>query len=116
MVSQKPAGSTSRRKQEHHQYVTPGPESQSLIPATWQFAVVLPIISEPASDFEQLEDISSTIIRKIINEKNEDGDLLYQTVYEDGSQEWVCQVVCIYENNRYTDIIYIAFLRYCPWY
>lgn len=88
MLAPRPTGSHDRRKQDH-QYAGPGSDAASLVPETWRFAVVLPIISESASNFEQIEDISSTIIRKIVKEKNEDGYLTYQTIYEDGSQEWV---------------------------
>jgi len=88
MVSLKSTNS-KRRTKPNHQYARPGSDAASLVPETWKFAVVLPMISESASNFEKVEDISSTIIRKIVKEKNEDGYLTYQAVYEDGSKEWV---------------------------
>jgi len=96
MVARKSAKHKNGRNQDH-EYARPGSDAASLVPEAWQFAVVLPIISEPPSNFEEIEDTSSTIIKKIIKEKNEDGFLTYQAVYDDGSHDWVYSFFTIQE-------------------
>ena len=80
---------------------------QHLIPAEATFAVILPVLSHPR-DLYCTYEISEAkpAIRYVVNEKNENGDLIYRVELENGLREWVNEGK--YSTKRFAPLADIA--------